>query len=147
MVGAAGDLHCVYVNVEAAQAQRENVERAIRVIVGQVASRVRASGDGFLYDAWPGIFAIFGDGAAGGVGAGAAEVTRTVIECKVLHRRHGLETTIAHGLEQTARYMDRCGSRVGHLVIFDPSRDKSWDEKVYRRAERSGALSIVVWGM
>ena len=26
---------------------------------------------------------------------GAAEVTRTVIECKVAHRRHGLETTIA----------------------------------------------------
>ena len=47
-------------------------------------------------------------GAAGGVGAGAAQVTRTVIECKVLHRRHGLETTIAHGLEQTAGCMDRC---------------------------------------
>ena len=86
-------------------------------------------------------------GAAGGAGGSAAEVTRTVIECKVLHRRHGLETTIAHGLEQTAGYMDRYGSRVGHLVIFDPSRDKSWDEKVYRRAERSGALSIVVCGM
>ena len=75
-------------------------------------------------------------GAAGGVGAGAAEVTRTVIECKVLHRRHGLETTIAHGLEQTARYMDRCGSRVGHLVIFDPSRDKSWDEKPMSASSR-----------
>ena len=61
--GAAGDLHCAYVNVEAAQAQRENVERAIRVIVGQMASRARASGDGFLYEAWPAIFAIFGDGA------------------------------------------------------------------------------------
>ena len=86
-------------------------------------------------------------GGAGGAGAGAAEATRTVIECKVLHRRHGLETTIAHGLEQTARYMDRCGSRVGHLVIFDPSPDKSWDEKVYRRVESFGARSIVVWGM
>ena len=61
--GAAGELHCVYVNVEAAQAQRENVEPAMRVIVGEVASRARASGDGFLYEAWPGIFATFGDGA------------------------------------------------------------------------------------
>ena len=61
--GAAGDLHCVYVNVEAAQAVRENVERAMRVIVGQVASRARASGDGFLYEAWPSIVATFGDGA------------------------------------------------------------------------------------
>ncbi|MDE0447419.1 MAG: hypothetical protein OXH96_12170 [Spirochaetaceae bacterium] len=74
-------------------------------------------------------------------------MTKTVVECKVLHRRHGLETTIAHGLQQTARYMDRCGSRVGHLVIFDPGPDKSWDEKVYRREERLGARPIVVWGM
>ena len=86
---------------------------------------------------WP-----FGDASAG-----AAEVTKTVIECKVLHRRRGLETTIAHGLEQTARYMDRCGARAGHLVIFDPSPDKSWEQKVYRRDERFGGRSIVVWGM
>ena len=78
---------------------------------------------------------------------GAGEVSRTVIECKVLHRRHGLETTIARGLEQTARYMDRCGTRAGHLVIFDPDPDKSWDRKVYRRDERCGGHSIVVWGM
>ena len=70
-----------------------------------------------------------------------------MIECKVLHRRHGLETTIARGLEQTARYMDRCGSPAGHLVIFDPSPDKSWAEKIYRRDERLGTRSIVVWGM
>ena len=43
--------------------------------------------------------------------------------------------------------MERCGSQVGHLVIFDPSPDKSWDEKVYRRDESFGARSIVVWGM
>ena len=61
--GAAGDLHCVYVNVEPAQAQREDVTSAMQVIVGQVASRARASGDGFLYEAWPDIFATFGDGA------------------------------------------------------------------------------------
>ncbi len=74
-------------------------------------------------------------------------MTKTVIECKVLHRRHGLETTMARGLEQTARYMDRCGARVGHLVIFDPSPDQSWEQKVYRRDESFGARSIVVWGM
>ena len=91
---------------------------------------------------WP-----FGAASAGAASAGVAKVTRTVIECKVLHRRHGLETTIAHGLEQTANYMDRCGSQAGHLVIFDPSPDKSWDEKVYRRHESFGARSVVVWGM
>jgi hypothetical protein len=46
-----------------------------------------------------------------------------------------------------ARYMDRCGSAAGHLVIFDPSPDKSWDEKISRRDERLGTRSIVVWGM
>ena len=32
----------------------------MQVIVGEVASRARASGDGFLYEAWPAIFATFG---------------------------------------------------------------------------------------
>ena len=51
-----------------------------------------------------------GAGAECGVPVGAvrrvagaasdAEMSRTVIECKVLHRRHGLETTIAQGLER-----------------------------------------------
>ena len=77
----------------------------------------------------------------------AWQVTRTVIECKVLHRRHGLETTITQSLEQTAQYMDRCGSRAGHLVIFDPRPDKSWDQKIYRRDESFGGRSIIVWGM
>ena len=30
------------------------------MIVGDVASRARVSGDGFLYEAWPAIFATFG---------------------------------------------------------------------------------------
>ena len=41
--GATGDLHCVYVNVEAAQALREDVKNVLQVIVGEVASRARAS--------------------------------------------------------------------------------------------------------
>ena len=45
--GAAGDYRCVYVNVEAAQAVREDVGRAMRVIVGRLASRARLLGDGF----------------------------------------------------------------------------------------------------
>ena len=38
---------------------------------------------------------------------GAGAVTRTVIECKVLHRRHGLSTTIAHRCLRIQR--DRMG--------------------------------------
>ena len=45
--GAAGDYRCVYVNVEAAQAVREDVGRAMRVIVGRLASRARFWATGF----------------------------------------------------------------------------------------------------
>ena len=61
--GAVGDFRCVYVNVEAAHAMREDVEPAMRVILGALASRARSVGDAFLYDVWPGILETFGTGA------------------------------------------------------------------------------------
>ena len=61
--GAEGDFRCVYVNVEAAQAMREDVGRAMRVILGELASRARSGGDEFLYAEWPDILATFGEGA------------------------------------------------------------------------------------
>jgi len=61
--GVEGDFRCVYVNVEAAQAVREDVGRAMRVIVGRLASRARLAGDRFLYENWTGIVTDFGDGA------------------------------------------------------------------------------------
>jgi len=63
--GGEGDFRCVYVNVEAAQAVREDVERAMRVILGALASRARSLGDEFLHAVWPDILATFGDGALG----------------------------------------------------------------------------------
>ena len=63
--GSEGGFRCVYVNVEAAQAAREDVGRAMQVIVGALASRARRLGDRFLYEEWPDIFATFGDGALG----------------------------------------------------------------------------------
>ena len=77
-------------------------------------------------------------------GSGAA---RFVIECKVLHKSKGLAHTLHEGLEQTARYMDRCAVHAGHLVIFDRSEGKSWDEKIYRREESLNGQTITVWGM
>jgi hypothetical protein len=61
--GVAGDYTCVYVNVEAAQAMRENVDPAMRVILGALASRARSVGDDFLYKVFPDILATFGTGA------------------------------------------------------------------------------------
>ncbi len=51
----------MYVNVEAAHAMREDVGRAMRVILGELASR--AVGDELLYDRWPDILDTFGEGS------------------------------------------------------------------------------------
>ena len=63
--GGAGDYRCVYVNVEAAQAVREDVERAMRVILGEMGDSALFQGDGFLDGIWSDILARFGDGALG----------------------------------------------------------------------------------
>ena len=82
----------------------------------------------------------------GGAGAApGAAVDRYVIECKVLHK--GLERTIAEGLVQTAAYMDRCDAGAGHLVVFDRSEGRRWEEKVFRRDEAVDGRTITVWGM
>ena len=72
---------------------------------------------------------------------------RWVVECKL---RHGdLERTIAEGLAQTRAYLDRCGAAAGHLIVFDRSPDRSWEEKIFRRDAPSGAGGgqVTVWGM
>ena len=73
---------------------------------------------------------------------------RMVIECKLLHR--SLERTIREGLAQTRAYLDRCGAGEGHLVIFDRSADKPWEQKLFRRtasASDAAGPPITVWGM
>ena len=65
----------------------------------------------------------------------------------MLHRRDALEGTIRKGIERTCRYMDRCGAPVGHLVIFDPDPDKSWEDRIFRREESRAEREITVWGM
>ncbi|MEW6365136.1 MAG: ATP-binding protein [Acidobacteriota bacterium] len=73
-------------------------------------------------------------------------VQKAVVELKIL--RKSLERTIVEGLRQTAEYMDRCGVSIdGHLVIFDRDPAKSWDAKVFQRAETFGGETIQVWGM
>ena len=74
-----------------------------------------------------------------------AGVQKTVIETKVLY--HSLERTISEGLVQTWDYMDRCGVVEGHLVIFDRTEDKPWEEKLFQRSETYQGTEITVWGM
>ena len=71
---------------------------------------------------------------------------KMVIECKVLHR--SLERTIEEGLKQTRAYLDRCGAAEGHLVIFDRTPDRPWEQKLFRREPATGAgPPITTWGM
>ena len=69
---------------------------------------------------------------------------RLVIECKIL--RDGLEGTIRAGLAQIAGYMDKCGAKAGHLVIFDRNEGR-WEDKIFRRSEKANGASVEVWGM
>ena len=63
--------------------------------------------------------------------------------------RHGdMERTIAAGIEQTRTYTDRCAAEAGHLVVFDRSTERSWEQKIFRRTAPGGAGSpVTVWGM
>ncbi len=72
-------------------------------------------------------------------------VDKVVIELKVL--RQSLEQTIAQGLEQTARYVQRTGAADAHLVVFDRRDGVSWDDKVFVHQERHEGLAVTVWGM
>ena len=71
---------------------------------------------------------------------------RWVVECKV--RRGDLERTIAEGLAQTRAYLDRCAAEAGHLVVFDRSSERTWEQKIFRRPAPPGKdAPVTVWGM
>lgn len=72
---------------------------------------------------------------------------RIVLELKIL--RGSIEPTIQKGLEQTARYMDKCGGFIneGHFILFDRTPGKAWEEKIWHRIEHYGGKQIGVWGM
>lgn len=68
---------------------------------------------------------------------------RIVLELKV---KRG-NKTLADGLEQTAWYMDTNNATEGHLIIFDRSKDRSWDEKISVQEHIVGGKVITVWCM
>ncbi len=73
-------------------------------------------------------------------------IQKVVIELKV-RRNEALETVIKDGLRQTYEYMDKCGTRDGHLVIFDRDDKKTWEEKIFQRSGMYQEIGITVWGM
>ena len=72
-------------------------------------------------------------------------VQRIVLELKIGSANS--PALLSRGLEQTAEYMDKCGAPEGHLVCFDRGAGKSWDEKLFTRAETFQTHTIQVWGM
>lgn len=73
-------------------------------------------------------------------------VQRIVLELKI--KRYSLERTIDEGLQQTADYMDAVGSvDEGHFIIFDRSKEKSWDERIWHKQYECRGTMIMVWGM
>ena len=85
------------------------------------------------------------EGGSPADGGESPSIQKVVIECKVLHG--SLSRTIAGGLAQTRAYMDRCEAEEGHLVVFDRTAGRSWEEKVFRREETTGAMRVTVWGL
>ena len=74
-------------------------------------------------------------------------VQEVAVECKVVRERDGLERTVAEGVEQTARYVARCGAEAGHLVVIDCRENRSWEEKIFHHRRGAGAAAVEVWGM
>ena len=73
-------------------------------------------------------------------------VQRIVLELKI--KRGTLDKVIADGLCQTAEYMDSVGSvDEGHLIIFDRSQSKTWDERIWHKAYEHQGRNIMVWGV
>lgn len=72
-------------------------------------------------------------------------VQKIVVELKLL--RTAPETTLADGLKQTAECADKCGADEAYLLIFDRRPDRSWDERIWQRAESHAGRTINVWSM
>ena len=63
--GAHGDFRCVYANVEAGQAMRENVAEGMRTVLAELALQANVTlGDETLEEIWPGALERVGPGAA-----------------------------------------------------------------------------------
>ncbi|MEM7589238.1 MAG: ATP-binding protein, partial [Myxococcota bacterium] len=71
-----------------------------------------------------------------------------VLELKLVHGHASLDTVLAASLEQTAQYMQDCGTSAGHLLLFDRRAGRSWDERIWVKHETArNGQAITVWGL
>ena len=54
--------------------------------------------------------------------------------------------SISDGLKQIDKYIDRCNSSEGWLIVFDRAASKSWDEKIYMREETVNGKKVTIFG-
>lgn len=43
--------------------------------------------------------------------------------------------------------MNRCGAEEVHLAIFDRRPGRTWDERIWQRAQSYQRLPITIWGV
>jgi hypothetical protein len=99
-----GNYTCLYCNVEAAQAAREDVHKAMTTILGMVAHWAsRLLGEEYLETIWE--------------------------------------------KAQVVAYMDLCGTDEGHLVLFDRTPGKPWEEKIFQKIGEVTEKKVKIWGM
>jgi len=64
------------------------------------------------------------------------------IELKILRS----EKILPKDLSQLSKYIDKCGTSEGWLVVFDRDANKSWDEKLYVNEIEESGKKITVFG-
>ncbi len=69
----------------------------------------------------------------------------TVIELKLMYGSH--DGIIEKGLEQLWGYMDKCGTKEGYLLVFNRSRELTWEEKIFKQEREYKGISIPIYGM
>lgn len=73
-------------------------------------------------------------------------IQEAVLELKL--RYGSTEKTIEKGLAQTLKYMDKCGTKEGYLIIFDRRKKITWKEKIFKKTRRiEEEIEITVFGM
>ena len=72
---------------------------------------------------------------------------RFAVEIKRVRTRDSLEGVVESGVAQLGRYLDTVGLDHGWLVVFDVRPDRTWDERLWTREERTqDGKRIVVLG-
>jgi hypothetical protein len=73
---------------------------------------------------------------------------RVVMELKVRRKKDSMDTMIEKGLKQTWEYMDMAGAvDEGHLIVFDRSGEKPWEDRLWHERRDYHGHPIMVWGM